>query len=241
MFLFKLLQIFLCPSIILELAALIGLFLFLKNKFLKTAKSLLIGSFALYYLFSITPVADLVISPLENQYPLVENADQAEKIVILTGEMELRSVEALRLYFSKIKKLDLQPEFQIIITGTSALNPENNIESIKTKQFLVERGIFENFILIESKSRTTFESAWHVEKLIGQAPFYLVTSGYHMPRAMFAFNAMNMNPIPSPSDFKVKKLSYNLFDFIPGADNLKKVNLAFHEYFGILYYKIIRE
>lgn len=239
MFLFKFFQLFLCPTLILELAALIGLLLFLKNKFQKAAKIILTASFAFFYLFSITPIADFIVKPLETQYAPVENFDQAEKIVILTGEMELRSVEALRLYFNKIKESGLKPGFQIIISGTSALNPMDNSESMNTKKFLVERGIPENVIIIDDKSRTTFESGANVEKSVGQAPFYLITSGYHMPRAMPVFEALNMNPIPAPADFKTNAdHNYDLFDFLPAPSNLENVNLAFHEYFGIIYYKL---
>jgi len=65
-----------------------------------------------------------------------------------------------------------------------------------------------------------------------------VTSAYHMPRAMEVFQKMKMNPIAAPTDFKMEK-NYDILDFFPDAQNLRKSDLVFHEYFAILFYKLI--
>ena len=58
-----------------------------------------------------------------------------------------------------------------------------------------------------------------------------------MPRSMESFQKMGANPIAAPADFKIKE-SYNILDFFPNAENLRYVDLAFHEYFGILWYRL---
>lgn len=240
MFLFKLIQSFASPTMLCFLALIAGLILFLRNRALKTAKILLSVAIIVLYFFSITPIADFIIAPLEDQYTRItaEDADKSDTLVLLTGDIKERAPEILRLYFLKQKNGSLNDNFHVIITGTDAVHPQNTNESRKTRAFLIERGIPEEKIIIEDQSRNTFESAVNVENSVGQAPFYLITSGYHMPRAMFAFKAKGMHPIPAPTDFKVKVDGSTLFDFMPGSDNIKKVNLAFHEYMGILYYMI---
>lgn len=54
---------------------------------------------------------------------------------------------------------------------------------------------------------------------------------------MAIFQKMGMNPIAAPADFKREK-KYDILDFFPDARNLRNSDLAFHEYFGILWYKL---
>ncbi|MFH0780156.1 MAG: ElyC/SanA/YdcF family protein [Parcubacteria group bacterium] len=239
MFLFKLFQSFLSPAMLCFLALVAGLILFLKNRALKTAKILLSVAIIILYLFSITPIADLIIAPIENQYQRIssDEANQLDTLVILTGDIDERAPEILRLYFLKQIAGTIDENFKVIITGTDALNPQNTSESRKTKEFLIERGIPAEKVIIEDRSRNTFESARNVEKSIGQGPFILVTSSYHMLRSMYAFEKAGMHPIPAPANFSESEDAYNLFDFLPNPENLKTVNLATHEYLGLLYYK----
>ncbi|MBU4369288.1 YdcF family protein [Patescibacteria group bacterium] len=231
MLLLKILQQFLLPSVFILLFILIG-FIFLKRK--KIGKFLVIVGIILYYLFSITPVSDLIISPLENKYARLEQNEfqQTNNIVLLLGGPEsdvLRASEALRLYNLKLEKP------LIYIAGRNFLSKQN--QALKLKNYLVERGIPNKNIFLEDESKTTFESSQNIEKILGQEPFFLITSAYHLPRSMWIFEKNNTNPIPAPTDFKCEKSGYDLFDFFPKANNLKNVDSAFHEYFGILYYR----
>ena len=228
----KILEMFLLPSVFVLVLILIGIILIFRKKRGKLGKILIILGILLYYLFSITPVADSIISPLEKQYQPVqkEELNKADKIVLLLGGKEsdvLRASEVLRLY-------NLQSA--IIISGRDPLSPKIE-EAKEVKDFLVERGIPSENIILEDKSRTTKESAENLKNLVVEEPFFLVTSAYHMPRSMESFQKMGANPIAAPADFKIKE-SYNILDFFPNAENLRYVDLAFHEYFGILWYRL---
>ena len=93
------------------------------------------------------------------------------------------------------------------------------------------------FKILEAQSRTTFESAKNIKQILGDEPFFLVTSSYHLPRSMEVFQKMGTKPIAAPTDFR-KEESYDILDFFPSARNLEKSDLALHEYFGILFYRI---
>jgi len=239
MLLFKILQEFLLPSVFVFVLILIGIILVFRKKRGKLGKILIILGILFYYLFSITPVADLIISPLENQYQPVQKEEMAksDKIVMLLGGREndvLRASEVLRLYNLQLTTYNLQSA--IIISGTDPLKPESK-EAKEVKEFLVERGIPAENIILEDKSRNTKESAKNVKEMVSGEPFFLVTSAYHMPRSMESFRKMGANPIAAPADFKIKE-SYNILDFFPNAENLRNSDLAFHEYFGILWYRL---
>jgi len=228
----KILEMFLLPSVFVLVLILIGIILIFRKKRGKLGKILIILGILLYYLFSITPVADSIISPLEKQYQPVqkEELEKADKIVLLLGGKEsdvLRASEVLRLY-------NLQSA--IIISGRDPLSPKIE-EAKEVKDFLVERGIPSENIILEDKSRTTKESAENLKNLVVEEPFFLVTSAYHMPRSMESFQKMGANPIAAPADFKIKE-SYDILDFFPNAENLRNSDIALHEYFGILWYRL---
>ena len=234
MLLIKICQQFLLPSVFIPILIIIGfIFLFLFKK-KKTSKILIFIGIVLYYFFSITPLSDLIIAPLENKYPKLEQNElqQADKVVLLLGGQEsdvLRASEALRIY-------NLKQEKPIIyIAGRDFLSKQN--QALELKNYLIELGIDEENVLLEDESKTTFESSQNIEKILGQEPFFLITSAYHLPRSVWIFKKNNTNPIPAPTDFKIQN-EYDLFDFFPKANNLKNTDAAFHEYFGILYYKL---
>jgi len=233
------------PSVFLFVMILIGLLFLLKNK--KIGAILIIIGLVLYYLFSITPIANLIISPLENKYQQLENdqISQANKAVLLLGGPEsdiLRATEVIRLHA-------LNPELQVIITGQNFLNQEKN-QALRLENHLIAQGLKAENITLEKESRTTGESAKNIKKMLGTEEFFLITSGYHMPRSIYLFKKEEANPLAIPADFKVYKSfnknkwglrynNYSLLDFSPCAQNLRNVNLAFHEYFGLLYAKFI--
>ena len=239
MIFFKILQEFLLPSVFVFVLILIGIILVFRKKRGKLGKILIILGIILYYLFSITPISDLILQPLENQYQLVQKGDlnKADIIVLLLGGKEtdvLRASEAIRIYTANFQ-FPIS-NFQIIVSGTNPINPQRK-EAEEVKEFLIERGIPAENIILEDKSKTTKESAQNLKEVIGNSPFFLVTSAYHMKRSMETFKKLGFNPIPAPTDFKVEK-GYNLLDFFPGAQNLRNCDLALHEYFGVVWYRL---
>jgi len=236
MIFFKILQQLLLPSSFVLLLILIGFVLLLVSKKKKLGKFLLIVGILLYYLFSITPVANYLLSPLENKYSSLkmEDMSRAGKAVLLLGGKEadvLRGSEVLRI--SHLKK----HEVEIIISGTDPLLPTSE-EALGIKRFFVNRGLPEENIVIEGKSRNTWENIRNVKEIVGEEPFFLVTSAYHMTRVLREFEKVEANPIPAPTDFKVKTEKYNALDFFPDAQNLRNSDIAVHEYLGILWYEI---
>lgn len=220
---------------------------------------MLISGILTYYFLSITPIADLIIFPLENEYSppyfiinneykLSESLKAVDTIVLLNGEFKraeltfiskfgegilFRAVEAAQIYKNIVGQ---NPK--IIVSGTSAIDSDSNIAYLVGK-FLENIGIPQNNIILEEKSRTTYESAKEIKEILGNKPFLLITSAYHMPRSIFIFRKFGLNPIPAPVDYKAELWGqYSIFDFFPRPKNLEKTNLAFHEYFGLIFYRL---
>jgi len=64
-------------------------------------------------------------------------------------------------------------------------------EASKMKEVLVDAGVAEDVIIMESQSTTTAENAWFVLRWIpqGTGQLYLITSDFHMARAAFIFSS----------------------------------------------------
>lgn len=232
MFLFKTLQLFILPSVFAPTLIFLGiLLLFFKKR--KRGRVLIICGFLSYLVFSSTPTANFLVEGLEGRHrPLEEEGlGEAEKAVMLLGGKEadiLRAVEVLRI-------AEKNKDVKIFIAGRDPLNAEDR-SGQKVKRFLEERGMDGENIRAGGESRTTFENAKSAKQFVGEEPFFLVTSAYHMPRSLLTFKKLDMEPIPAPCDFKKEKRS-NFLDFLPDPANLLNSDRALHEYFGMWYYR----
>jgi uncharacterized SAM-binding protein YcdF (DUF218 family) len=236
MIILKTLQSFLMPSAFVFIFAIAG-FLLLKKK-TKIARVMLFSSIFCYYIFSITPVSDFLLMPLEEKYRVVstESIDGTEKVVLLLGGREsnvLRGNEVLRLWHLS------QGEMTIIISGTDPLIATST-EAHGVRNFFIHRGVDAEDIVIEGESRNTRENVINVQKIVGEKPFFLVTSAYHMNRSLIEFSRLGANPIPAATDFKRRANEiYRFFDFIPDSQNLRNSDLAIHEHMGSVYYRLV--
>ncbi len=236
MIILKTVQSFFLPSAFIFLFAIIG-FLLLKKK-VKVARTLLFLSIFSYYIFSITPISDFLLMPLEESYRFVsvENVDNAQKVVLLLGGREsnvLRGNEVLRLWHLSEKPM------KVIISGTDPLIA-TSVEAQAVRNFFIYRGVNPDDIIIEGESRNTRENVINVQKIVEENPFFLVTSAYHMDRSLIEFGRLGANPIPAPTDFKRRSnATYRFFDFIPNSQNLRNSDLAVHEHLGAIYYRLV--
>jgi uncharacterized SAM-binding protein YcdF (DUF218 family) len=236
--LYGIVQNFLMPSTLVLILTVAGFFFFFKNKDGKTGKVLIVLGFVFYYVFSITPVSDYLMMSLEEKYTTIseEDIEDVEKMVVLLGGREsnvLRGSEALRIWHMSEGKME------IIVSGTDpSLSTSGDASAVRG--FFTNRGVSHDSITIEGDSYNTRENVINVQKIVGDEPFLLVTSAYHMERAVSEFKRIGTDPIPAPTDFKGRKIfRYNIFDFIPHGQNLRNSDLAIHEHLGRVYYRLI--
>ena len=200
---------------------------FLYRDNLQKAKIFLSISFIWIVTISYVPFSNILISPLENIYPKLHVIPKDVKyILLLGGDRENRGWEALRLY-NKIKNA------KIITSGYAGRS--NTPEAIKTANILIELGIPKEDIIVHNKPKDTKEEAIKIKELLGKKSFILITSAYHIPRAIALFKQEGLNPIPAPTDYKIK--DSDKFLSMPSGGNLKKTEVAWHEYLGLLWSK----
>lgn len=232
-------------SIALILIFIALLYLFLKNH--KMAKVFLSLGFTWLFLISYSPFSNALIKPLENQYKAYLDVDSKIEYVMVLGHGHItnkyisphsqlsssalmRLSEGVRIF----KKLD---NAKLIVSGYAG-NDKITPHAIISKNVAVSMGIDREKIITFEEARDTFEEAQFARKLIGDDRFILVTSAFHMPRAIKLFKQNSLEPIAAPTDF----LAEQNRDFFrePNAIELRKTQLAMHEYIGT-FWAIIME
>jgi uncharacterized SAM-binding protein YcdF (DUF218 family) len=147
-------------------------------------------------------------------------------------EMLGRVVTAVRLQ----KRMNVA----VIISG-GAVFQGRQAEAPIVKRFLIDLGVPANKVIIEDKSRDTIENAKYTKEICERYNFkkpLVVTSAYHMRRAVISFEKAGMKVTPFPAYFKTwKNKKYGWEDYLPDASDIKKSYMALHEYLGILLYK----
>jgi uncharacterized SAM-binding protein YcdF (DUF218 family) len=130
------------------------------------------------------------------------------------------------------------PEARMVVTGGSGVAGMAPMAPVMA-QAAVELGLAADRVLVENRSRDTSEHPVYVAPIIGRAPFVLVTSADHMPRAMMLFRRHGLDPIAAPADFSAGgRDELTLLDFFPESHNLTIAARAWHEYLGIAWEKI---
>ena len=147
-----------------------------------------------------------------------------------------RLLDVLPLYFKGTVK-------KIIIAGGSGRLVNRETESPHLKQYLMNIGVKEKDIFIESKSRNTYENAVYSKELIEEhgleEPFLLSTSATHMPRSLACFKKQGINVISFPNDYLGREREFNPDRiFVPKAHILKSWDAIIHEWVGWLSYKL---
>ncbi len=108
------------------------------------------------------------------------------------------------------------------------------------KQLAVDMGVPENKVLLEPLSHNTFEHAKFVSAL-GEVHasdrIGLVTTAWHMPRALNEFRKRFSSVVPIPCGKSVR-FSSGLAAWLPNAGSLSGSTTMIQEYVGIAWYRV---
>lgn len=201
---------------------------------------------AVLYALSIAPVSGFLLAPLEQAYaqPAVR-AVQGDVLVLLGGGVQagvpdvdgtgqLSGAAANR--FLTVLRLHHALHLPILLSGGTVM-PGDASESAVAKRMLLSLGIQENMIYTEEESRNTAENAAFSKKICraeGWKRPIVVTSAFHMPRAVFFFQREGLTVTPYPCDYHAGVgRSVTPYSFIPQASVLAESCLAVKEYAGL--------
>ncbi len=131
---------------------------------------------------------------------------------------------------------------KILISGGSAGIIKNKFkEADYVYTQLKALNIADSSILIENQSRNTIENAQYSKRLLQKQhvppPYLLITSAFHMRRAIYTFKKYGIDVVPYSCDFIAGKEEQSIGDFIlPNSDALNKWNFYIKEMIGYVVY-----
>ncbi len=246
----KLLNLFLDPGDLAFLALVVAVVL-LWTRARRAGKWLATGVVIVLAVPTLLPIGNDMLIPLENRFPPIAPPAKVDGIVVLGGEVRpflsrarhrpiLKGSASRMTTFVALARR--YPQAKLAFTGgSSSLDNPELTEAPIAREFFAEQGLDVSRIVFEDRSRNTYENALYTKELMHPKPgetWLLITSANHMPRAYGCFQKVGWQVLPYPVDY----LTIGQYDFTPGlhlAGGLLRLDLALHEWVGLLAYRIM--
>lgn len=149
-----------------------------------------------------------------------------------------RLTDAIQLYKrGLVKKL-------LISGGDGKLMGNSYPESNLAKNYLLDIGVKPEDILVDHKSRNTHENALFSKQLLERqgltnGKILVITSAFHIPRAMACFKKLDINAQPYPAHFVAEKLTAQPSTWLtPDPELIRNWEAIMKEWIGFMVYRI---
>ena len=138
------------------------------------------------------------------------------------------------------------PEAKIAFTGGDAgiLYP-SDAEATGAATMLTDMGVAPDRLILEAAARDTYENAVYLKTeldrlgLLGPGKrWVLITSAYHMPRAIASFRQAGLDVEAWPVDYRTRGRADLTRPFDKVSEGLRRVDVATREWVGLLAYRL---
>lgn len=238
----------LSPTNLLALGLVVGVVLAVRG-YHRLAKCFWLPSSVMAIALMVYPVGDLIMYPLETRFEQPETLpDEIDGIILLGGGELLKlsvSWGSAQLgaggdrYLGAAILAKHYPETPVIFTGGNNLLQMQHIgsEGHIAEQLLSTVGVATDRLIIEPKARNTHENFVLIKPLLPKADgvYLLVTSAFHMPRAVGIARQQGVNIIAYPVDYhsnrpELRQWSMSLLE------HLTTLEIAWREWVGLTVY-----
>lgn len=240
------------PSSIGLLAIGMGLLLLGTTRWRRLGLKFAISGVVFLAVAGFSPLANWGLYPLEQRFahtPLPKRDDPVAGIIILGGfedpwvtagrpglglnEAAERLTEGLRLALR-------WPKSKVVFTGgVSGLFPGVDSAAGSVGEFLSDMGVAKSRLVLEARSGDTYENAVLTRDLVdpkANETWLLVTSAFHMPRAMGVFRLAGFNVTAVPVDFRTRDARDLARFFSRASRGLMRIDVAAREWIGLIVY-----
>lgn len=195
-------------------------------------------------------VAFLAMGTLEWAYPPTTDAPNAgDIIVVLTGSMrapdavraraELGENSIYRCQHAAALYERGEPCVVLVSGGKVHRETPGPPCSEVMRDYLVQLGVESSHLLVEDRSRTTYESALNCPEVFRpKSPdkVFLVTEATHMRRSVACFRSQGIEVIPAACHHRATEFRLGIWGFLPSASALVDVEAVAHEWIGLTWY-----
>ena len=216
------------------------------------SKIIYIFSLLFFILVGIFPTGNLLLFKLEQYYqPPSIIPNYIDGVLILGGPSSAKLTidynqvsfnEAGERLIESIKIIKNNNPKKIIFSGGSIKQTFNNSHAYVANKFYSEMGIDISQITFEFKSRNTYENILFSKKIAQPKKdeiWLIITSSFHMRRAMNISKKLEWKFIAYPVDFRTGKELISLKPNFNLLENFNSFNLASHEIVGLISYFIL--
>lgn len=211
------------------------------------------AALALLLVLGWEPLPDRLLRQLESRYPAVPEGTDLKPfagLIVLGGALEAAYIwqghdqpalnEAAERMTAALPLMQQNGHLKLLFTGGEGeLLASSTSEADRAGRFFRAMGLPAQRLMLESRSRNTHENAVLSATLPGvdpTQPWLLVTSAWHMPRAMASFRHAGWKVTAYPVDFRsgvaTPWTQYSL------ATGVHKWQVALHEMLGLLSYRL---
>ena len=245
----KVLGFFALPANFIVTLGLLGLAL-APSRFRRAGRRLAAAALILFAIIGLSPFGNALIEPLEDRFPVWDASRGAPTgIVVLGGAVDPGFVatrgspdlnEAAERITVVPELARRYPQARIVYSGGDASLLAHDGKEAESAAALIESfGIAKSRLSLEDRSRNTAENAVYSKVVAAPKPgerWLLVTSAYHMPRAMGAFRRAGFAVEAYPVDYRTRGAEDLLIPFDDIASGLRRTDLAAREWVGLVAY-----
>ena len=195
-----------------------------------------------------------LVRPIETRYaaipelasgePLPAPIAAARYVVVLGGgnghtpgvaALDELSTSARARITEAVRLLRLLPDAKLIVSGPAdAYSPVTHATVLE--RAAISLGIRADRIQRIEHARDTEDESLATKRRVGNAPLILVTSAWHMPRAMALFHSAGLEPVPAPTDYTSHyDGSLHWRDLLFDVESLDRSTVAIRERVGYLW------
>jgi len=245
----KVLGFFAAPSNLVVGLGLLGTVL-LGTRLALLGRCLIVVSLIALAVLGLSPLGNALILPLEQRFPAWDDKGGApDGIIVLGGAItpevsaarsDVALNEAAERVTAAVTLARRYPVARIVYSGGSgALIFDEGSEAASAVRIFESLGVPSARILAEDQSRNTVENAVFSMLLAMPRPgerWLLVTSAYHMPRAMGVFRRAGFPVEAYPVDWRTRGPQDALRPFSTLGSGLERADTAAREWIGLLAY-----
>jgi uncharacterized SAM-binding protein YcdF (DUF218 family) len=244
----KILGFFANPSDLIIVIGFVG-FVLLATRWSRAGRRLIAVCFIALAILGLSPIGNALMVALEDRFPRWNVSQGAPDGIVVLGGAISPDVSAARdevvlnesaERLTVVAQLARQyPKARILFSGGSGELVPGEREAPFALRLFDSFAIARDRVLLEGRARNTAENAVFSKQMAQPLPgerWLLVTSAYHLPRAVGAFRKAGFPVEAYPVDWRTRGSKDALRPFASVGDGLRRVDTAVREWVGLAVY-----
>jgi uncharacterized SAM-binding protein YcdF (DUF218 family) len=235
------------PAMLLLILTVTGAIL-LGTRYQRTGRGLVIAAAAFFVVGGLGPLSSWMILPLEDRFPRTVLGDRpVDGIIILGGSEDSRvaagrGAHALNESAERVTEASAlarrYPNAKVVFTGGSIeILREPTVGPDAAGTVLRDLGVGSDRLILERKARNTAENAILAQQIADPKHgerWLLVTSAWHMPRAMGLFRKAGFDVEAWPSDYRTAGPGDAWMLFTSPVEGIRRLDFVVKEWLGLV-------